>query len=136
MTGKRYYVTTFGDWKRRAASFANSHWFLLEGTVGESSAGTPERAEGSNEMDRCTPGTGEIAASTPILVLVEADEGTHGALEDDSSFDPLPHPLSQKPISHAAQSALAPHGVAPGTSTFDATETMARVHPLLRHRVF
>jgi hypothetical protein len=68
--------------------------------------------------------------------LIEADEGTHGVLEDDGAFDALPHPLSQKPISDLAQCALAAHGVAPGTSTFDATEVIAHIHPLLRHRVF
>jgi len=71
-----------------------------------------------------------------ILVLIEADEGVHLSLEDDSAFEPLPHPLAQKPISAAAQSALAPHGVAPGSTTFDAAETLARIHPLLKHRVF
>jgi len=71
-----------------------------------------------------------------ILVLIEADEGVHLSLEDDAAFEPLPHPLAQKPISDAAQSALAPHGVAPGATTFDAAEALARVHPLLKHRVF
>jgi len=71
-----------------------------------------------------------------ILVLIEADEGVHLSLEDEPAFEPLPHPLAQKPISDAAQAALAPHGVAPGATTFDAAETLARIHPLLKHRVF
>lgn len=74
--------------------------------------------------------------ATRILVLIEADEGVHLSLDDDPAFEALPHPLAQKPISPAAQSALAPHGVAPGATTFDAAEALARVHPLLRHRVF
>jgi len=69
-------------------------------------------------------------------VLVEADEGVHLALEDEPTFEALPHPLSQKPISDSAQAALAAHGVAPGATTFDAAEAVARIHPLLRHRVF
>ena len=69
-----------------------------------------------------------------ILVLIEADEGVHLSLGDDPAFEP--HPLAQKPISEATQSALAPHGVAPGATTFDAAEALARVHPLLRHRIF
>ena len=84
--------------------------------------------------------TKEIAAAShadlKILVLIEADEGVHLALEGEPAFEALPHPLAQKPISDAAQSALAPHGVAPGATTFDAAEALARVHPLLRHRVF
>ena len=75
-------------------------------------------------------------AVTRILVLIEADEGVHLSLEDEPAFEPLPHPLAQKPISDSAQAALAPHGVAPGATTFDAAEALARIHPLLRHRVF
>jgi len=88
----------------------------------------------------CAPTTTDdgvaAASSRRILVLIEADEGVHLSLDDDPAFEALPHPLAQKSISPAAQSALAPHGVAPGATTFDAMETLARVHPLLRHRVF
>jgi hypothetical protein len=107
MTGKAYYITTLTDWQRHAARFANSHWMALDDTK-----------------------------QPRILVLIEADEGVHLSLDDDPAFEPLPHPLAQKPIPAAAQSALAPHGVAPGATTFDAAEALARVHPLLRHRVF
>jgi len=75
-------------------------------------------------------------ADLRILVLIEADEGVHLSLEDEPAFQPLPHPLAQKPISDAAQAALAPHGVAPGATTFDAAEALSRIHPLLKHRVF
>ncbi len=109
MTGKLYYRTTLADWQRHAPRFANSHWIALGGEVGD---------------------------ATPILVLVEADEGAHLALEDDAAFEPLPHPLAQKPISAATQAALALHGVAPGATIFEAAEILARVHPLLRHRTF
>jgi hypothetical protein len=112
MTGKRYYITTLGDWRRHATRFANSHFIVLDAPQGSS---------------------GDAA---PILVLVEADEGVHLSLEDDAAFEALPHPLAQKPIPGAVQAALAAHGVAPGASTFDAAEALARVHPLLRHRVF
>jgi hypothetical protein len=111
MTGKAYYMTTLGDWQRHAARFANSHW-LAPG-------------DGSPPND-----------ATRVLVLIEADEGVHLALEDDAAFQPLPHPLAQKPIPDAAQAELAHHGVAPGATTFDAAEALARVHPLLRHRIF
>ncbi len=112
MTGKSYYITTLGDWQRHAARFANSHWIALD------------------------PAAAPCDAEAKILVLIEADEGAHLALEDDPAFEALPHPLAQKPISYAAQSALAPHGVAPGATTFDAAEALARIHPLLKHRVF
>jgi hypothetical protein len=77
-----------------------------------------------------------LPASTSIVLLVDADEGAHLALEDDAAFEALPHPLAQKVISERAQAALAESGVEPGATTFDAAEVLARVHPLLRHRVF
>jgi len=74
--------------------------------------------------------------ATRIVVLVDADEGVHLALDDDAAFEALPHPFAPKAISHAAHEALAVHGVAPGSTTFDAAEAIARAHPLLRPRVF
>jgi hypothetical protein len=97
--------------------FANSHWIALD----------------SRAPDEAPAPTNAYAT---ILVLIEADEGVHLSLEGEPAFEALPHPLAQKPISDAAQSALAPHGVAPGATTFDAAEILACVHPLLRHRVF
>jgi len=164
MTGKRYYMTTLGDWQRHAARFANSHFIVLDAPAKDSSrrdevtAPTPsrdgchlERSEGSllvhSERKRDSSAqTGPRNDSadgqtlpddhTEILVLIEADEGVHLSLEDEPAFEALPHPLAQKPISDAAQSALAQHGVAPGATMFDAAEALARIHPLLRHRVF
>jgi hypothetical protein len=114
MTGRSFYLTTLGDWKRHAARFANSHWLALGAAAAD---GAPDD-------------------STQVLALVEADEGVHLALEDDKSWEALPHPLAQKPVSPAVQAALAHLAVAPGATTFDAAESAARVHPLLRHRVF
>jgi hypothetical protein len=153
MTGKRYYLTTLGAWHRHAARFANSHWIALNssdsstGPVGAQHVEDPPRltAPGADAWQSVaqtaqssTPLSGNVASgdATPILALVEADEGAHLALEDDASFEALPHPLAQKPISEAAQAALAAHGVASGATTFDAAEAVSRVHPLLRHRVF
>jgi hypothetical protein len=120
MTGKRYYITTLGAWRNHAPRFANSHFIVLD--VPESSSASPNATVADD--------------ATPILVLVEAGEGAHLALEDEPAFEALPHPLAQKALSPATQAALAAHGVAPGATTFDAAEAVARIHPLLRHRVF
>jgi|HubBroStandDraft_5_1064220.scaffolds.fasta_scaffold188233_2 hypothetical protein len=118
MTGKLYYRATLDAWQRHAHRFAASHWIALgQGTAPPEIPAAP-------------------AATAPILVLIEADEGAHLALEDDPAFESLPHPLSQTPLSPATQSALALHGVPPGATMFAAAEALARVHPLLRHRVF
>jgi hypothetical protein len=105
-------------------------------------SGAPAPAISASESQQASPADGGVealysaGAAIRILVLIEADEGVHLSLEDEPAFEPLPHPLAQKPISDAAQSALAPHGVAPGATTFDAAEALARMHPLLKHRVF
>jgi hypothetical protein len=138
MTGKRYYITTLGSWRAHAPRFANSHFILLDAPQSSPAASTSASGEG-NYSHSHAPGDPLSQApddATPILVLVEADEGAHLALEDEPAFEALPHPLAQKPISPAAQSALAAHGVTPVATTFDAAEAVARVHPLLRHRVF
>ena len=125
MTGKAYYLTTLGALQRQAARPNTSHWLALV------PSGEPVPAIG--ELDSAAMALPETAQ---ILALIEADEGAHLALEDDAAFQALPHPLAQRPISPAVQQALAAYGVAPGATTFDATELVARVHPLLRHRVF
>jgi hypothetical protein len=138
MTGKCYYVTTLDAWQRHAPRFATSHFVVLAsqgGTPPSASSDMTSRAPCGVSAQSAADGNSEAAAAK-ILVLVEADEGVHLALEDEPAFEALPHPLAQKPISDAAQSALSPHGVAPGATTFDAAEAVARVHPFLRHRVF
>jgi hypothetical protein len=125
MTGKAYYLTTLGALQRHSARLYTSHWLALV------PQGEPVPAIGeSDASEMALPGTAQI------LALVEADEGGHLALEDDAEFQALPHPLAQRPISQVAQEALAAYGVAPGATTFDVAEMVARVHPLLRHRVF
>jgi len=125
MTGKAYYLTTLGALQRHSARLNTSHWLALVPN------GEPVPAICESDASEM-----EVPESAQILALIEADEGAHLALEDDADFQALPHPLAQRPISPEAQAALASYGVRPGATTFDATELVARVHPLLRHRVF
>jgi hypothetical protein len=134
MTGKRYYITTLGAWRTNAPRFANSHFIVLEAP--DAASGAPGTTSGAGNCAATTLTADASPDATPILVLVEGDEGAHLALEDEAAFEALPHPLAQKAISPAAQAALGAHGVAPGATTFDAIEAVARIHPLLRHRVF
>ena len=141
MTGRRYYITTLADWHRHAHRFANSHWLALSDDdsaiasreLAEATRPVPDAVANTSARDTQPPG---VSAATRIVVLVDADEGVHLALEDDVAFEALPHPFAPKAISHAAHEALAAHGVAPGSTTFDAAEAIARAHPLLRPRVF
>jgi hypothetical protein len=149
MTGKAYYLTTLADWQRHSARFATSHFIALDFVDRHSERSAPQAVSAfvdsanvpAHAVEARLPARQESLFGVPdpaskILVLIEADEGVHLLLEDDPAFEPLPHPLAQQAISPAAQSALAPHGVAPGATTFDVSETFARVHPLLKHRVF
>jgi hypothetical protein len=111
MNGRAYYLTTLAEWRQHADRFGNSHWVAAD----------PAAAEGD---------------SFTILVLIEADEGAHLSLERHPGFEALPHPLSAKSISGRIAEALSAHGVAPGVTTFEVAEAIARTHPLLRHRVF
>lgn len=123
MTGKRYYVTTLHACQRHANRFSNSHWLTLRSAA----AATSEAKSGPND-DR--------AEDSPILLLVEADEGAHAALEDDSAFEALPHPLAQTPISEKARSVLKMLELPSDATTFDVAEAASRFHPSLGHRVF
>jgi len=114
LTGKRYYLTTLGDWRGQVHRMVHSHWVAITET-------------------RADPAADD---QTPIAVVVEGDEGAHLALEGDPSFEALPHPLSQDKLSVAAQEALAPHGVSSGATAFDVAEALGRIHPLLKYRVF
>jgi hypothetical protein len=130
MTGKSYYLTTLRDWKRRAPTFSSSHWYSLAGQDSERQESGREESTTPSKIFENTDD------SARILVLVEADEGIHGSIEDDEAFFALPHPLSQKPIAESEQSEMAPFGVEAGATVFEATEVFSRKHPLLRHRVF
>jgi hypothetical protein len=130
MTGKRYYVTTLGTWKRNCANFANSHWLLLNdeplATTGDGVSEGLRDAAGK-------PATSDVA---PILALIEADEGAHSSLEDDREFEALPHPFSPTPISEKAHATLSACGLKPAATTVDVAEFAAKRHPLLAYRVF
>ena len=155
MTGKAYYITTLGDWQRHASRFANSHFLVLDAVEAQGfspaksdapqapsalpkavAEASPEQQSVDSVVPKMRGYCDAVENGRRILVLIEADEGVHLSLEDDPAFHSLPHPLAEKPISDAAHAALAPHGVAPGATTFDAAEVLARIHPLLKHRVF
>lgn len=139
MTGKAYYLTTLGAWRRHAGRLANSHWLALPtpaNVVREGAEGTVRPGGSATCRAPAHDASFVPDETTPILALIEADEGAHLALQDDAEFELLPHPLAQRPISAGAQAVLAAHGVASGATMFEAAEMVARVHPLLRHRVF
>jgi hypothetical protein len=117
MNGKRYYLTTLDAWQRYAPRCNESHFLALESAS----------VAGVSSVSKMTQ---------QIVVLVTADEAAHIALENDAEVEALPHPLARTPISERAAAALAPLGVNAEDDTFTVAEKLARVNPLLRHRVF
>ncbi|MGH9782324.1 MAG: hypothetical protein ACRD33_10960 [Candidatus Acidiferrales bacterium] len=111
MHGRRYYFTTLGAWRRHAEQCAETHFVAV---------GAEDAANDA----------------TPIVALIEADEGAHLAMENDAEFEGLPHPLARTPVSPRVADALGQFGVERGDDTFAVGEKLARVNPLLRHRVF
>lgn len=128
MTGRRYYLTTVSAWQRHLPRCAEAHFVVLsdadaQGAVSAGCAASSARPAVPDD-------------TAVILVLVAADEAAHIALENDAEFEALPHPLARTPVSERVAATLAPFGVAAGDDTFTVAEKLARVHPLLRHRVF
>lgn len=127
MTGRRYYFTTLGAWRRHAAHCAETHFVTVNGPGAQSGDG----CIGSQSEE-----AGPTDDATRILALVDADEGAHLAMENDAEFETLPHPLARMPVSQRVGAALAHFGVAQGDDTFTVAEKLACANPLLRHRVF
>ena len=111
MQGRSYYLTTIQAWQAESAQLATSHFIHAD----SDSPAIPE---------------------TKILAMVEADEGTLNCLSENPAWQELPHPLNPKFIPEAVAHALSSHGVSPFNTTFEATESIARSHPILRYRVF
>lgn len=159
MTGRRYYFTTIGAWRRHAGRYAETHFVTVNGPAQSGDGGigpqSEEETAGCNGVPveqrqakacptygehRTEPGVGgQVCATgdaTQILALIDADEGTHLAMENDAEFETLPHPLARTAVSQRVSVALAQFGVAPDDDTFAVAEKLAGVNPLLRHRVF
>ncbi|MFZ0335812.1 MAG: hypothetical protein WAN10_12845 [Candidatus Acidiferrales bacterium] len=128
MTGRRYYLTTLAAWQRHAPRCAETHFIVL-GVLAEKGAACGQTVSYTNNST--SPNEGAL-----ILVLIAGDEAAHIALESDAEVEPLPHPLARTPVSARVAAALAPFGVSSGDDTFTVAEKLARVNPLLRHRVF
>jgi hypothetical protein len=153
MTGKRYYLATVAAWQRHVPHCVETHFIILgaaersanlpcsSGPVCDEFAQTDQRPSAVPpfaDMDAANSGAqlSQANRSEAIFVVVTADEAAHIALENDAEVEALPHPLARTPISERAAAALAPLGVNAGDDTFTVAEKLARVNPLLRHRVF
>lgn len=128
MTGRRYYLTTLAAWQRHARRCAETHFIVLDPPS--------EKGSGSRDAASDTNSGTSVDHGALILALATADEAAHIALERDAEVEALPHPLARTPISARVAAALAPFGIAASDDTFTVAEKLARVNPLLRHRLF
>src|SRR6185437_59589 len=95
MTGKRYYFTTLGAWRRHAARCAETHFVAIRART--KGAGLDPAAAETTATDKCDATSFERTQAeacatedaTQILALVDADEGAHLAMENDAEFDTL-----------------------------------------------
>ena len=140
MTGRAYYVTTIAAWSQHATRFPSSHWVQL----GTSIQSVPSLSAGlAGNPTKCLTQqsspvgvTMDEAHATPILAVIEGDEGVHLMLERHPDFCALPHPLSTKPIPAQVSAQMAHCGIPAGATTFEVAERMANLHPLLGYRLF
>ncbi len=128
MTGRRYYLTNLAAWQRHASRCAETHFIVLDPPS--------EKGSGPREAVSDTNSATSVGHGALVLVLVTADEAAHIALDSDAEVEALPHPLARTPISARVAAALAPFGIAVSDDTFTVAEKLARVNPLLRHRLF
>ncbi len=121
MYGKSYYLTTLGEWRRKVHRFCASHFV---------------QARFSSAVGHGLEGVEAAVATSSVLVLVEGDEGIHNNLQNDPGWESLPHPLGNRAVSDRVVAALIGHGVRQGATTYEVTEAIAKVHPVMRYRVF
>lgn len=121
MRGKSYYLTTLGEWRRKAHRFHSSHFV---------------QARFSSATGHSLEGAEAAAATSSVLVLVEGDEGIHNELQGNPGWESLPHPLGNRAVSDRVVAALIGHGVREGATTYEVVEAIARAHPVMRYQVF
>jgi hypothetical protein len=127
MTGRRYYLANLMAWQRHAPRCAETHFLVVA---------APEEGTAAPKSTTVENGGPSRNDATLVFALITADEAQHIALENDAQVEPLPHPLARTAVSERVAEALAPYGVVSGDDTFTVAEKLARVNPLLRHRVF
>jgi hypothetical protein len=108
MTSKLFYRTTYADHQAQAANFKQSHFIP------------------------CDPTVTTFLPATPIVVHVEADEGTHLALENNPAFHTMALLVSGSTLCALCVTALAAYGVTTGDTMWAAGKKLAAIHPELR----
>jgi hypothetical protein len=108
ITSKLFYRTTYGDHQAEAANFRQSHFIP------------------------CDPTVTTFVASTPIIVQIEASEGTHLSLEGNAAFHTMSLLVSGSTMCAACVTALSAYGVTATDNMWTAAKRLSAIHPELR----
>jgi len=113
MTTKVFYRMTHGEWKAQTANFFQSHLipcdptsFILAGN--------------------------KFKSSTPVVVYVEASEGTHLALEANPAVHVMSLLIAGTPLCSECVASLSAYGIVAGDNMWVASKKLAAIHPGLR----
>jgi hypothetical protein len=108
ITSKLFYRCTYADHQTQAANFKQSHFVP------------------------CDPTVTTFVDSTPIVVQVEASEGTHLSLENDPAWHTMALLVAGSTLCAACVTALAAYGIVSTDTMWLASKKLAAVHPELR----
>jgi hypothetical protein len=108
ITSKLFYRTTFGDHQAQAANFKQSHFIP------------------------CNPTVTAFISTTPIVTQIEADEGTHLALQANAAFHTMALLVAGSTICALCVTALSAYGLTAADNMWTAGKKLAAIHPELR----
>lgn len=105
LNSKLFYRTTFGDHEAQAANFKQSHWIPSD------------------------PSVTTVVPTTEIVVQIEADEGTHLALESHPNFHAMSLLVSGSTLCAACVAALAAYGITAADNMWNCGKKLGQIHP-------
>ncbi len=108
ITTKLYYRTTYSQWQLQTGNFMQSHFIP------------------------CDPTVTTFVNSTPIVVQIEASEGTHLSLEGDPNFHTMSLLIAGTPLCSACVAALSARGITSTDTMWTAGKKLAAIHPGLK----
>lgn len=108
INSKLFYRTTYADHQTQVANFKQSHFIA------------------------CDPTVTTFVDSTPIVVQIEADEGTHLALEANAAFHTMSLLVAGTTLCAACVAALSAYGITAADNMWTCGKKLAAIHPELR----
>lgn len=108
MNGKLFYRTTYGAFQAQSGNFKQSHFIP------------------------CNPAVTAFVGTTPIVVHIEAGEGTHLALQTNPAFHTMALLVAGSKLCAACVAALGGYGIKADDTMWSAGKKLAANHPELK----